>query len=162
MALRALTDRLRAPNSPAPVQVDPQRFLGRQKRTQEGSAVNVSETAELIRLIQALCPAQKNDEYIAETWHLILEPIDYTDAVRAIKNIGTTNDKRPMFIDPRMIYNEAKTIRQNRRNKANPTPTENNRPPTNPAEYCEWMRKRNHQQAQLEKHQYTQNHTITY
>nr|DAT57877.1 MAG TPA: hypothetical protein [Caudoviricetes sp.] len=30
MALRALTGGLRASNSPAPVQVDPQRFLGRQ------------------------------------------------------------------------------------------------------------------------------------
>lgn len=124
--------------------------------------MNRKETIALCRYLQALCPNQKLDKHTPNAWADILTNIDYLDAKLAIQNITHQNDKYALNIDVRMIYNEAKTIRQNRRNKANPTPADNNRPPTNPAEYCKWLQQQNHQQAQLEKHQYAQDHTITY
>lgn len=124
--------------------------------------MNRKETIALCRYLQALCPNQKLDKHTPDAWADILANIDYLDAKLAIRNITQQNDKYALNIDVRMIYNEAKTIRQNRRNKADPTPTENNRPPTDPAAYCEWMRNQNHQQAQLEKQQWANNHTIKY
>lgn len=124
--------------------------------------MNRKETIALCRYLQALCPNQKLDKHTPDAWADILANIDYLDAKLAIRNITHQNNKYALNIDVRMIYNEAKTIRQNRRNKADPTPTENNRPPTDPAAYCKWLKQQNHQQAQLEKQQWANNHTIKY
>lgn len=122
--------------------------------------MNHTETLKLCRYIQALCPAQKIDQYTPDAWNDILNNITYDEAKTAIHTIATTDDKRQLIIDPRMIYNQVKKQRQHRIETTTPNP--DNRPPTNPTEYCKWLKQQNHQQAQLEKQQWANNHTIKY
>lgn len=64
--------------------------------------MNDQETAALIRMVKALCPAQKFDEYSPDAWLLVLDDIPIADAVAALKPLARTQ----RFIAPADIVDE--------------------------------------------------------
>ncbi len=46
------------------------------------------DIARIVRLVKALCPAQKFDEYTPEAWELVLEDLAFADARQALKTLG--------------------------------------------------------------------------
>lgn len=53
--------------------------------------MNDQEIAALLRMVKALCPAQKFDEYTPDAWLLVLDDIPLPDAVAALKPLARTN-----------------------------------------------------------------------
>lgn len=69
--------------------------------------MNQQETAALIRMVKALCPAQRFDEYTPDAWLLVLDDIPADAAVNALKPLARTQ----RFIAPADI---AEHIRRER------------------------------------------------
>lgn len=69
--------------------------------------MNEEETAALIRMVKALCPAQKFDEYTPDAWLLVLDDVPITAAVAALKPLARTC----RFIAPADIADEIKRQR---------------------------------------------------
>lgn len=97
--------------------------------------MNLAETADLLRTIRAICPAQAQDEYSPEAWNLVLDDVPLPDATAAVRRIARSASPKPLWIDPRQILNEVRRIRAARRDA---TPTTG--APTDPAAYCEWLK----------------------
>lgn len=69
--------------------------------------MNEQETAALIRMVKALCPAQKFDEYTPDAWLLVLDDVPIDAAVAALKPLARTC----RFIAPADIADEIKRQR---------------------------------------------------
>lgn len=69
--------------------------------------MNDQEIAALLRMVKALCPAQKFDEYTPDAWLLVLDDVPIEDAVATLKPLARTH----RFIAPADI---AEAIRAQR------------------------------------------------
>jgi hypothetical protein len=72
--------------------------------------VNQQETAILVRVVRATCPAQKIDEYTPDAWHPILAGISLEDARQAVAALGA---ELP-FIAPADIVKHVRKTRTDR------------------------------------------------
>ncbi|MDU7718833.1 MAG: hypothetical protein E7J90_11535 [Cutibacterium avidum] len=97
--------------------------------------MTLDETADLLRTIRAICPAQAQDEFTPEAWNLVLDDIAMPDAMAAVRRIARSTDTKPLWIDPRQILNEVRRVRTAR---LDATPTSG--APTDPAAYCQWLK----------------------
>lgn len=97
--------------------------------------MTLDETADLLRTIRAICPAQAQDEYSPEAWNLVLDDVSLPDATAAVRRIARSASPKPLWIDPRQILNEVRRIRAAR---LDATPTSG--APTDPAAYCQWLK----------------------
>lgn len=97
--------------------------------------MTLDEAQDLVAIVATICPGQPKSEFAAEGWHLVLDDIDYRQAVAAVRRIARTADARPLFIDPRQVLNQVRRIRAAR---LDATPTTG--APADPAAYCEWLR----------------------
>jgi hypothetical protein len=69
-----------------------------------------TETVKLTRYVAALCPAQKIDEFTADTWHDVVADLRLEDARSACVRLA----KRQPFIAPSEICDEVRDIRHAR------------------------------------------------
>lgn len=69
--------------------------------------MNAKEIAMLCRYVQALCPAQKFDEYTADAWLDVLGSLPYQLAKRAAVEAAS----RQTFVSPSDIKNTLKAMR---------------------------------------------------
>lgn len=69
-----------------------------------------AQTLNLIRLVRAMCPAQKFDEYTPEAWHPLLADLDFADSQAALVELG----KRQQFIAPADIRAQVGRFRRDR------------------------------------------------
>jgi hypothetical protein len=95
-----------------------------------------TETVALLRLVRAVCPAQKLDEYTPDAWHELLGDLRLEDCNQALKALG----QRQVFIAPAEIRQEVRRIRKDRLDR-NPLPV----PPSDmtPLETLAWQRETN-------------------
>jgi hypothetical protein len=49
--------------------------------------VNAAETLSLVRMVRALCPSQKLDEFTPDAWAMVLDDVAYADAQAAVRSI---------------------------------------------------------------------------
>lgn len=95
------------------------------------------EALALTRMVAAICPQQKFDEYTPDAWGDLLSDIRSTDAIEAVMNLG----RRQPFIAPCEIRDEVKRIRD-KRLAENPMPD----PParlgdvSRHREYIDWLK----------------------
>ncbi|WP_130865834.1 hypothetical protein [Acidipropionibacterium timonense] len=101
--------------------------------------MNLDQTTDLVRTIRAICPAQAQDEWTPEAWHLILDDIDLRDALTAVRTIARRHDTRPLWIDPRQIRTEVHRVHDDRLDRARL-----DHPPTDPDAYRQWLRDTRH------------------
>lgn len=104
--------------------------------------MTLDEAQDLVATVATICPGQPKSEFAAEGWHLVLDDIDYRQAVAAVRRIARTADARPLFIDPRQVLNQ---VRRTRAARLDATPTTG--APADPAAYCEWLRETRQQIA---------------
>lgn len=69
-----------------------------------------TEALMLVRLVRAMCPQQKLDEYTPDAWAMVLDDLRFEDCRQAIKNLGA----RQVFIAPSEIRTEVRRIRRDR------------------------------------------------
>lgn len=95
--------------------------------------MNRTETVALLRIVRAVCPAQKLDEYTPDAWAELLGDLRLEDCQLALKALG----QRQVFIAPAEIRQEVRRIRRDRLERA-PLPT----PPADmtPLETLDWQR----------------------
>ena len=62
--------------------------------------MTLDEAQDLVAIVATICPGQPKSEFAAEGWHLVLDDIDYRQAVAAVRRIARNHDARPLFIDP--------------------------------------------------------------
>lgn len=72
--------------------------------------MNPAEALALTRLVAAMCPAQKFDEYTPDAWGVLLEDVRFEDARHAVTNLG----RKQVFIAPSEILTEVRRIRDDR------------------------------------------------
>lgn len=72
--------------------------------------MKLTEVVNLVRLLRAIAPAQKFDDYTAEAWQPILDDVRTEDAFAAVKELG----KRLPFISPADIRAEVRRMRSER------------------------------------------------
>lgn len=72
--------------------------------------MKLTEVVNLVRLLRAIAPAQKFDDYTAEAWQPILDDVRSEDAFAAVKELG----KRLPFISPADIRTEVRRLRSER------------------------------------------------
>lgn len=72
--------------------------------------MNEQEIAVLLRMVKALCPAQRFDEYTPDAWALVLDEVPFADALAALKPLAL---EQP-FIAPTDIAKHVKRIRSER------------------------------------------------
>lgn len=72
--------------------------------------MNDQEIAALIRMVKALCPAQRFDEYTPDAWLLVLDEVSFADARDALKPLAL---EQP-FIAPTDIAKHVKRARNER------------------------------------------------
>ncbi|MDU5969215.1 hypothetical protein V7F95_08210 [Cutibacterium avidum] len=104
--------------------------------------MTLDEAQDLVAIVATICPGQPKSEFAAEGWHLVLDDIDYRQAVAAVRRIARSASPKPLWIDPRQILNEVRRIRAAR---LDATPTTG--APADPAAYCEWLREARQQIA---------------
>lgn len=98
--------------------------------------MTLDEAQDLVAIVATICPGQPKSEFAAEGWHLVLDDIDYRQAVAAVRRIARNHDARPLFIDPRQILNQVRKTKADTHERTPPqTP-----PPTNPQQYLQWAR----------------------
>lgn len=98
--------------------------------------MNHVETVQLVRIIQAICPAQKIDKYTPDAWQPILADTTYADATAALAAIARSHDTGPLFVDPRQILNQVRKTKADTYARTQPqTP-----PPQDPKKYLTWAR----------------------
>lgn len=92
-----------------------------------------TEVVAVVRLISAMCPAQKIDEYTSDAWMPLLEDVRFEDAQAALKNLG----RELRFIAPSDICREVRRIRGQRlHDNPMPEPVAGMSVP----EYLDWYR----------------------
>jgi hypothetical protein len=69
--------------------------------------MNDDQVAALIRMVKALCPAQRFDEYTPDAWLLVLDDIPFEAAVAALKPLA----RSCRFIAPADIADEIRRQR---------------------------------------------------
>ena len=79
--------------------------------------MNETEVVELVAILSQIAPAQKLDEYTADTWYELLDDISFGDARKAMTRVA----KRQSFVAPADIRAEVKVIRRERLDKADST-----------------------------------------
>lgn len=79
--------------------------------------MNPQEALTLTRMVAAICPQQRFDEFTPDAWGSLLEDVRFEDAQAAVKNLG----RQQVFIAPSEILTEVRRIR-NRRLETNPLP----------------------------------------
>lgn len=72
--------------------------------------MNPTQSLMLTRMVRAICPQQKFDEYTPDAWHKLLEDMPFADCEQAVINVG----RRQTFISPAEIRAEARKIRSDR------------------------------------------------
>lgn len=72
--------------------------------------MNATEAFTLVRMVRAICPSQKLDEFSPDAWAVVLSDIRFQEAHEAVANLGRTNH----FIDPVDIRTEVKRVRTRR------------------------------------------------
>lgn len=72
--------------------------------------MNREEAAKLVRLVRAVAPAQKIDEFTPDVWAVVLDDIKLTDATQAVKQLA----RRQPYIGTSDIVGEVKKIRTER------------------------------------------------
>lgn len=98
--------------------------------------MTLDEAQDLVAIVATICPGQPKSEFAAEGWHLVLDDIDYRQAVAAVRRIARNHDAGPLFIDPRQILNQARKTKADTHERTPPqTP-----PPTDPQQYLQWVR----------------------
>lgn len=75
------------------------------------------EAVALTRLVAAMCPQQKFDEFTPDAWGVLLEDVRFEDAKEAVTNLG----RKQVFIAPSEILTEVRRIRNSRLDR-NPLP----------------------------------------
>lgn len=92
--------------------------------------MNHEQTAHLVRLVRAACPAQHFDDFTADAWYGLLDDVRIEDATLAVKNLGRGKD----FLSPADIRAEVGRIRNERLDRtAVPEPPDG-------WEYIDWLR----------------------
>lgn len=76
-----------------------------------------TETVQLVAFVSQISPAQKLDEFTADSWHELLDDLPFGDALAAVKRVG----RRQPFIAPADIRAEVRVIRRERLDKADST-----------------------------------------
>jgi len=76
--------------------------------------MNHEQTAKLVRLIGACCPAQKLDEYTSDIWQPILQDITLEEAQQALIELART----AAFISPADIIARVQKLHNDRIEKA--------------------------------------------
>lgn len=76
-----------------------------------------TECVKLTRLVKAIAPAQRFDEYTSDAWHTLLSDTEFSDATEAVRRIG----RRQPFIAPADIIGEVRAIRRDRLDRADAT-----------------------------------------
>jgi len=98
--------------------------------------VNRIETIALTRYVQALCPAQKLDQYSADAWHDVLGDLPLGLAKKAAAMCA----RQKPFVAPSEIVAAAIRLRRAVRAQIDKEAKEAN-PPDGGAEYVQWRRK---------------------
>lgn len=111
--------------------------------------MNDQEVGALIRIVKALCPAQKFDEFTPDAWLLVLDDIPLPDAVAALKPIARTN----RFIAPTDIVDELRRQRAQRPDTATvkEATTVPDADPDDVAAYIAALRAGHHRPAGIER-----------
>lgn len=92
-----------------------------------------TETVALLRIVRAVCPAQKFDEFTSDAWAELLDDLRLDDCTLAVKHLG----RRQPFIAPSDIRSEVKRIRKDRLDRVPfPAPP----PDLTPLETIAWQR----------------------
>ena len=95
-----------------------------------------TETVALLRIVRAVCPAQKFDEYTPDAWHELLDDLRLEDCRLAVKALG----QRQVFIAPAEIRAEVRRIRRERLDR---TPLPVPPPDLTPQQTLAWQRDTN-------------------
>lgn len=66
-----------------------------------------AESLLITRMVRAVCPQQKFDEYTPDAWHKLLEDLPFADCEAAVVALG----RRQPFISPSEIHAEVRRIR---------------------------------------------------
>jgi hypothetical protein len=66
-----------------------------------------AESLTITRMVRAVCPQQKFDEYTPDAWHRLLEDLPFADCETAVIQLG----RRQPFISPSEIRAEVQRIR---------------------------------------------------
>lgn len=69
-----------------------------------------AESLTITRMVRAVCPQQKFDEYTPDAWHKLLEPLSFADCETAVIELG----RRQTFISPAEITTEVRRARNAR------------------------------------------------
>lgn len=97
--------------------------------------MNPTDTVRVLRVVGAMCPAQRIDEHTAEAWHEVLGDLRVEDCVAAVRELGG----REAFISPADIRGEVRRLRRTRLDRT-PLPE----PPVglgdDPGAYLAWSR----------------------
>ncbi len=72
--------------------------------------MNTQEIQALFRIVRAVCPQQKTDEFAPDVWLELLAAYRLQDAALAVKAIGS----RQPFISPGEIAVETRSLRERR------------------------------------------------
>ncbi|ERS24832.1 hypothetical protein HMPREF1301_00217 [Propionibacterium sp. KPL2005] len=97
--------------------------------------MTLDEAQELVAVVATICPGQPRSDFAAEGWQMVLDDVDYRQAVGAVRAIARSADARPLWIDPRQVLNQVRRDRTARLDRAELTGA-----PTAPAAYCEWLK----------------------
>jgi hypothetical protein len=91
--------------------------------------VNEEEIAALLRMVKALCPAQRFDEFTPDAWLLVLDEVSFADARDALKPLALAQP----FIAPTDIAKHVRRVRNERIGRL-PQPVPNEVPGVNERE----------------------------
>lgn len=69
-----------------------------------------SESLMIVRMVRAICPQQKFDEYTPDAWHRLLDDLTFADCETAVIELG----RRQTFISPSEIRTEVRRARNAR------------------------------------------------
>lgn len=95
--------------------------------------MNRSESVALLRIVRAVCPQQKLDEFTPDAWSELLGDLRLEDCRLAVKALG----QRQVFIAPAEIRTEVKRLRRDRLDRQPfPIPP----PDLTPVETLAWQR----------------------
>jgi hypothetical protein len=97
----------------------------------------MSEAETLVNTVKALCPAQAMDDLAAAAWQLVLDDVQLSDAMAAVRQIARRPTDKALFIDPRQVLTEVRRIRGKR---IEDTESQLTGAPRDPAAYLEWLK----------------------
>lgn len=102
--------------------------------------MNLTETKQLCRLVNCLCPAQRFDQFSPEAWLLTLQHVSYADAKLAVSELAALDLEpgKARYIEPGHIVAQVKRIHRRRLDQAgsiDPPPDLDDRA------YLAWLRR---------------------